>query len=157
MKRLLIVLCLLPSLVLAGEPASLSEKLTLMDAVHGNASAGLRTFTFALGNQTSATAARQMAILHFNADYTDGLTAVSMVCSASDDSGTTLFVLQECTMSSGTCTSSGVTWSKAIAAADTKWVWRVDATGYAYLSCVVTMTGGTANEHLTVTGWMSSK
>ena len=71
--------------------------------------------------------------------------------------GTNLFVLQDCSTASGVCTSSDASWSKAISAADKKWVWRVDGTGMYYLSCTATVTNGTANEHITVSGMVNTK
>lgn len=155
--RLFVALMLFCSTALAGDAASVSEKVTLLSAVAGNAAASLLTFNVPLGNGKIVTAARQMAVLHFAMDYTSGATAVTLTCSASDDNGTTLYPLQECPVVAGVATCVNVSWSKAIAAADTKWAIRIDATGYAYLRCVAAVTAGAANDSLTVTGWMSSK
>lgn len=143
----------------AGEQVTRTERQVYLNAIAGNAAAGARTFVLPLSATSSLLGggAYQMAVLHFNANYTDGMTAVGMTCSSSDDAGTNLFVLQDCSTSSGACTSNDASWAKAISAADKKWSWRVDVTGYTYASCVVTITGGTANETLTVSGYLTTK
>jgi hypothetical protein len=157
MKKIL-GLCLVGLVMSCSGTADIREKMTFLSAVAGNANAAALTFTVPLANSSyTVTSASQMANLFFNLDYTSGATAVGMICSVSDDSGSTLFLVQSCAVLSGACTSSDASWSKAIAAADKKWAWRVDFTGYTYGSCAVTITGGAANDALTVTGWMSSK
>lgn len=158
--RYILAVLLIASTAFAGSGVTAGDKKTFLNAVHANAAAGSLTFTVPVSNGPftagNGTETNQIANLYFNFDYTDGATAVTMTCSASDDKST-LFVIQSCAVATGVCTSTDASWSKAISAADKKWIWRVDLTGMVYASCVVAVTGGTANEHVTVTGWVSTK
>jgi len=164
MKRFLTLVLLATFVVLSPVSADAdtgvmrSERKLWLDGVKGNAAAGLRTFTLrASGGNTTKVwdGGYNLAVVHVAMDYTDGTTEVSMVCSASDDDST-LFVMQDCAVASGVCTSSGASWEKAISAADANFVWRVDITGYRYVSCVVAMASGTANEDITVSGYLTT-
>lgn len=136
-----------------------SERKVWLDGVLANAAAGSRTFTLlASGGSTSRVNASgyNLAVVHIVANYTDGMTEISMVCSAADDDST-LFVLQDCDVVLGVCTSADASWVREISAADKNFVWRVDLTGFRYLSCVLTAANGTANETVTATGYLTSK
>ena len=138
---------------------SRSERKVWLDAVAGNVAAGSRTFTMLTsGGSTSAVAdsGYNLAVIHTLVDYTSGITEVAMTCSGSDDDST-LFVIQDCDVTSGVCTSSDASWEKAIAAADTNFVWRVDVTGLRYVSCVMTFASGAADDEITVSGYLTTK
>lgn len=80
-------------------------------------------------------------------DYT-AATALSMTCSVSVEGRAEDFTLQSCSVSSGTCTSSNASWSKAISGADAYWVWVVDLVGIPSSTtvCTFTDTGGTSDK-----------
>ena len=161
MTRLLLVLALLALPAIShAQGVSRTERKALLTAVAGNAAASAKTFILVSsgGAQTKVqTGGYNLAVLHFNMDYTSGATAVGLVCSSSDDGGTNLFVLQTCDVAAGACTSSDASWAKAIAAADKKWAWRVDITGYAFVSCVVSVTTGAADDAISVSGYLTTK
>lgn len=136
-----------------------SERKLMLDEVAGNASAATLTFTLKSSGGSQAKVQNggyNLAVLHFDMDYTSGATAVGLVCSASDDGGTNLFVLQSCAVADGACTSTDASWAKAIAATDKKWAWRVDITGYAFVSCAVTVSTGAADDDITVSGYLTT-
>lgn len=157
----LLIALLLSTVAQASDGVRRSERKLWIDAEAANAAAGLRTFTLLAsgGSETAVMAGGyNLAVVHLDVDGLDGVTAIGMVCSASDDAGSTLFVIQDCDVSSGVCTSADASWTRAIAGfADTKIVWRVDITGYRYVSCVVTATAGTANESITASGYLTTK
>jgi hypothetical protein len=158
-RLLLAVVLLVPSVSVA-EGVGRSPRSVMLNAVAANAAEASRTFVLVSSGGTSSktfTGGYNLAVLHVNMNYTDGTTAVGLVCSVSDDGGTNKYVMQSCDVSSGACTSSDASWSKAIAAADKKFGWRVDITGYSYVSCVATCTGGTANETISISGYLTTK
>ncbi len=162
MKKLLFVLlalCVATPAFAQDVGVKRSERKLWLDDVDGDAAAGLLTFTIVSsgGAQTKVQGGGyNLAVLHFYADRNATMSAVGLTCSSSDDGGTNLFVLQTCDVSSGDCTSSDASWTKAIVA-DKKWAWRVDITGYSYVSCVVTVTGGHSSEAITVSGYLTTK
>lgn len=82
-------------------------------------------------------------------------TAVTMVCRPSDDAGSNFFDDQWCDTISGVCTSYDASWSKAISADSEKFTWRVGLKA-PYTSCVISCTGGGANDTLYVTRMYST-
>jgi hypothetical protein len=78
-------------------------------------------------------------------------TAVTMQCEVSLDGGTTWALLQDCSVSSGTCTSSNATWSKATGSANVDFFWRIDALSAPRLRCTISCTGGGASD--TFSAW----
>jgi hypothetical protein len=89
----------------------------------------------------------------FDIDYTNSAgTAVTMTCQTSDvsttanGSGRDLHVLS---ISSGTATSTPITWSNAVAGNE-NWTWTVDNVPAPLLNCAFTATGGDGNDKVTV-------
>ncbi len=84
-------------------------------------------------------------------DADNSVTAITLAMTASRDNGTTDYSLQDCSLSSGTCTSSNSTWVKNPSAMTSPkcWVWRIDTEGFAHIEGTVTDTGGTADDSLT--------
>ena len=159
MKKLACLLILLVAAPALAGGVARSERKVLLNAVAANAAAGSRTFTLLSiggGSTKVADGGYNLAVLHFYMNWTATATAVTLVCSASDDGGTTLYTMQSCDVASGVCTSSDSSWVKAISA-DTRWAWRVDLSGYSYISCVATVTGGAADEAISVSGYLTTK
>ncbi len=83
-----------------------------------------------------------------------GLSNVTMSCTASEDDNTTDYLLQDCSVAAGVCSSSDASWSQTIAA-NKNWIWRVDVLGVpGDLECTFSFTGGDAGDAITVDGWM---
>ena len=157
MKKLFIALAVLLWPALAGtaqNPTSHAFKklqTTLINDVALNAAAGTRTF--ALTEQDM----RGYGILTVFVDFAhSAATDVQMVCSASDDQGTTDFPVQSCAVAAGVCTSTDANWTKAVAGND-EWIWRVDIVGIPYLECVFSGTSGGASDKVVVTGYLSAQ
>jgi hypothetical protein len=120
-----------------------------------NAAAASRTFVLKSSPKGQPNAqAFQSAVLFIRYVYNAG-TAVAMVCQGSDDSGSTLFDDQWCDTTSGVCTSHDASWSRAISAANKKFTWKVGLKA-PYTSCVISCTGGGANDTLYVTRMYST-
>lgn len=153
-KRLLVfLLSLAPSVAFAqgvGQHVT-SDVKTLLSGVACNASAGARTFTL---SPAGAGFGYGMGI--FQVDFTyNAATAVALACEASINNQTSWATLQSCSVSSGTCTSSDASWSKATSASDT-WLWRVDFLGAPDVKCTVSCTGGGASDTFTVYGRLAT-
>ena len=156
MRHILFALCVLsPSLSFAqNQRISVTPIQTYLNAVACSASAGSRTATVEVGHIGPNGQAYQLLVFNLFLDYT-AATAVTMSCTASPDNGTNKYTIQDCTMASGACTSNDASWSKAISAADKKWPWRVDTTGFLRLDCVFAC--GAGADTLTVTGYETTK
>ena len=116
---------------------------TLLSAVAMNAAAALRTFT--LTEQEVSAFGTVAVYIKFT---WNAATAISMACTASPDAGTTAYTLQSCSTVAGVCTSSNASWTKAVTAS-ANWVWRIDTLALsagARISCVISSTGGGAND-----------
>jgi hypothetical protein len=118
----------------------------LINAVPCNASASARTFTLGAGaNAGYSILAMQLNLTRVAAN------SVSLTCQVSLTAGNTWADTQECSISSGTCTSNDASWTKAVSA--TKgWLWRADLYGAPDLRCTFSCSGGGASDLLTING-----
>lgn len=141
-------------LLLAAAPAAaalppvginaLESRGTKLNAVAANAAAGTRTFTI-----SNPGGAYGMLVVYMNFTRSSA-TAVTLTCSASHDSGTTLYALQDGATDSGVQTTVDASKSKAVGAS-AKWPWRWDIKGFNFISCVYDTTAGGAGDLLTAT------
>lgn len=164
MKRVLAIVLVAATTFLCASVAnaqavSRTERKVWLNAVAANAAESVRTFTVvSSGHNTTRVGGSgyNLAVVHVALDADDGATNIGMACQASDDDST-LFTMQSCTVTDGVCDSKDASWSRAVAGfADTNIVWRVDITGYRYVSCTITITGGTANEDITASGFLTT-
>lgn len=147
---LLCALTLAPSLAMATTQGrhSTAPQGTLLSAVACNASAANRTLS--LSNPDGY----GVAILQFDFTY-NAATAITLTCNVSLDGGTTYAPLQSCAVSSGVCTSTDASWSKAVSAND-DWAWRIDFLSAPNVQCTVACTGGGASDTVTVYGRLTT-
>jgi hypothetical protein len=95
--------------------------------------------------------------VNYTDDATTATTAITMTCDVSLDSGLTWAALQDCSVSSGTCTSSDATWSKTVSSASKNFFWRIDALSAPRLRCTLACTGGDANDTLSAWAVLSAE
>jgi hypothetical protein len=136
-----------------GEANRYSEKTTFISAKSCLATTAQRTFTLNSGKLSDG--GWGLATLNFKYTYS-AATAVTMVCTISDDSGTTSFTPQSCNDISGTNTCVNMKWSKAVTAS-ANWPWRVGLGGFVYATCTVYCVSGSVGDSLTVTGYYSTR
>jgi hypothetical protein len=99
---------------------------------------------------------KAMALTVVEADLTWNASAtVTMTCTASDDNGTTDYVLQECPVVAGVATCVDLSWSKAVSASK-KWPMRVDSTGFVRLECVF-LCEGAGTDAITIKSYSTTK
>lgn len=119
---------------------------TKLSAVALTASAATRTWGY------SSSANDGLGLIFAQVTYTRGggsaVTAVSMSC-VGDIDGSTDAAFQSCATTSGLCTSTDQTWTKAVSATGS-WIWRVDAQGASNVRCVVGSTGTPNGDTFTV-------
>ena len=73
------------------------------------------------------------------------VTRVDMTC-VEVDRDSVEFILQDCSISSGVCTSSDVDWQKTVSGSeDKKWVWRVDVSALKSVKCTFDAGAGTGH------------
>jgi len=145
-----IALLLLPAIAQANDPrAMFSAKVTHIDDISLNAAAATRTFNL------SNAQGYKLLVLTFNLSARASSTDVGLTCAVSDDGGTTKAELQDCSVSSGACTSSDASWSKTVSGVKV-WPWRVNVLGFKWIECVITSTAAGAGDKLTVTGHLTT-
>lgn len=84
-------------------------------------------------------------------DAANNVSAITMSCTGSRDEGTTDYGFEDCSVSSGVCTSSAASWVRNPGTGTTRWLWRIDSTGVPEVECTFTDTGGGATESIAVT------
>jgi hypothetical protein len=84
-------------------------------------------------------------------DAANNVSAITMACTGSRDGGTTDYGFEDCSVSSGVCTSSAASWVRNPGTGTTLWIWRIDSTGVPEVECTFTDTGGGATESIAVT------
>lgn len=160
MQRIILALVLLSAAPAYAQYAPKTRALelgTLLNNIAGDASAATRTF--AIGPKIGASLTTgddrlegyTWLDLRFNLSVHSAVTAVTLTCNTSEDGGTTEEVLQDCSVASGTCTSSDATWSKAVTGVKV-WRWRVGIKNGKRAECTVAFTSGDATDRLTVKG-----
>lgn len=118
---------------------------TVLSAVALNASAGTRTFTITNGLN------KGMGWLSLQVQYTySAATTVTLTCQGSIDQSSNLANFELCADSSGVCTSSDRSFSRATAGASAKWLWLVDVRGADDVSCVLGGANAGAGDLVTV-------
>jgi hypothetical protein len=128
---------------------------TLLNGVALNAVAATRTANIDLQNERTGYDVLALHIAHTNAS---GALTITMDCFNDPDAGDAVTAqLQDCTVSTGTCTSSDADWSKAVTTSKT-WVWRVDVAGLpGQVNCVFAASGAGATDTILVKGWLVTK
>ena len=147
MKRIAFVFALL----LASVPAQARYKVAntdctlvncrLLNGVAGNAAAALRTFTINTGTFVKTT-------LQVDYVWTAG-TAVTMTCSGSLNQGASYGRVTSTSVAAGTGTVTPYTDSRAVTASE-NFLLEYDVRTYDRLQCVVAVTGGGADDTITV-------
>lgn len=129
----------------------------LLNNIALNASSATRTFTVgpSVGRDTLLDYSKLVVEMEY--DYTAAAGTIALVCLTGQTVATADKQLTTCTVSSGACTVNigAGSFTTASLSADTKWVLRLDVSGYKALSCTVTHGGTpTANEKLTARGYL---
>ena len=159
MHRIILALALiaLPLAALANEEgkARAYQLGTLLSAVPLDGSGSSLTGSIDVQNERSGYDVAKLTVVHAN---TSGALTVTMTCFEDTAAGGAVTVaLQDCTVSSGVCTSSDASWSKAVTAAKS-WVWRIDIAGYrGQVNCTFAASGSAATDTVTVTGQLVTK
>lgn len=160
MKRLALILSLLCSAnALANDVEGKARVYpigTVLSAVALNAAEATRTASVEL--KTKGRLGYDIAIFDVAHTNDSGALTITMTCYRDRTGGTALTsILQDCSVSSGTCTSSDAVWSKAVTASKT-WPWRVDITAITgAVNCVFAAAGAGASDTITVTADLSTK
>jgi len=159
MKKLLLAATTALALFVAPVTAGASETRkthkftdlgTLLSAVALNATAATRTLTVTQADLLGH------GLLVVYIDYTNSsATTVTMVCSASDDSGTKEFTIQSCDVAAGNCTSSDNLFTNAVSG-DEDFTWRVDVLGFIHVTCILGGASADGSDLVTVTGYTLS-
>ena len=91
----------------------------------------------------------------WHADHAS-LSRVYMDCTGKYD--TRDYEIQDCTLAFGDCASNSARWhTQATITGAYLWPWRIDVMGYERVDCVLTFTGGSANDSIEVDGAMMTQ
>ncbi len=150
MKALVIALCLLAAAPAAAFKHEASDNGRILNAVACNASAGARTWTASAGSG----AGYAVGLIQFHLTRV-AATAVSMSCETSISAGNWA-ALQSCAVSSGVCTSTDASWTKAVSG-NKNWTWRLDFLGAGDIRCTFSCTAGGASDLITAYARLSTK
>ena len=114
--------------------------------------AGAETPSFDIQNAHNSGVWGVLVVYVSVVDTGDGVTALNMTCTASDDNNTTAYTLADCDVSSGVCTTYMASWTfnPRGVTSPKRWVWRVDIEGLEDIKCTFSDTGGGAGDTLTV-------
>lgn len=124
---------------------------TLINDVALNAAAASRTLTLDLDYPRDGYDSAVFHVVHTNSA---GALDIIMSCTVTPTAGDTAGAAQECTLSSGVCTSDDASWKKSVTGSKA-WVWRVDIGGYpGDVKCVFSAAGAGANDKITVKSWL---
>jgi hypothetical protein len=143
-----LVALVLPTVALA-DVKPFDRSLPMSTLISNQGLDASRSFTLTAAN----TKGHNLLMLVVNHGTHNTATAIQMSCTGSYDGTGTSGTLQDCAVSSGTCTSSNASWSKAVSGT-AAWIWRVDITGIPQVTCTFTDTAGDASDKLTVEGYL---
>lgn len=123
---------------------------TLLNNIALDAAAGTRTFTVAeatLNKAGRGYSTLGLTFVHTNNTSTD----IGWTCTCAGTKGGTEGTLQSCTVSSGVCTLNDASWTKTVSGNKNFYV-PMTITGCRPITCVVTSTGASSTDKLTLTG-----
>jgi hypothetical protein len=91
------------------------------------------------------------AVVNVYLHHVVNATAENIVMSCTTSDGTTSgYILQDCNVSAGDCTSSDSQWTKAVTGAK-KWPWQVHVLGYGSVTCTMSSALAGATDTISAT------
>lgn len=92
-------------------------------------------------------------------DADNSVIGIAMACTASDDTNTTDWALQTCTVSGGTATCLDLAFNKdpQLITSPKRWMNRIDIEGVQSVECTITDTGGTILDTIRVVVALATK